>query len=404
MHKHQILGELVQEWGDESRNIMNWWSERMVDELYGGFLGFIYPDGSVKDDADKGIILNTRILWGFSFAARFFKNPAYIMAAERAYHYLKDHFLDTSAGGLYWMLDYQGNLKNGKKQIYAQAFGIYAFSEYYLLTQDSEAKEIASGLFDLIETHSLDLQFGGYMEAFDQNWGELEDLRLGIHDENEPKTMNTHLHILEAYTNLYRIEKTPRVGHALENLLKLFINKFLDQKSAHLHLFFDTDWTLKSNIVSYGHDIEASWLMWEAAEVLGKEKWLAKLKPLVQKMANVSLQEGLASDGPMINEYIPTGGVDTDRIWWVQAEAMVGFMNAFQIGGNSIFLDKLAEIWRYTQKELIDHTDGEWFWGKTEKGDLMPDREKAGPWKAPYHSIRALVECIARAEQINGTS
>lgn len=400
MTENNLLARLVGEWAEEAFSLMNWWSNRMVDPIYGGFRGLIHPDGKVEDKADKGLILNTRILWGFSYAARFFEVPNYIVMAERAYTYLQKYFLDKEKGGLFWMLDYKGEMLSGKKQIYGQAFGIYALSEYFLLTGDPHAKKMALDLFGLIEKYSLDTEYGGYWEAFDQNWGPLDDLRLGTNDANEPKTMNTHLHILEAYTNLYRIESSKEVEKALENLLLLFVDKFWNQKNGHLHLFFDNDWSLKSDGISYGHDIEASWLMWEAAEVLGKEELMNKLKPLLLRMAKVSLEEGLAPEGPVANEFSPKEGRDTDRIWWVQVEAMVGFMNAIQLSGDPIFLKPIENIWAYVRNNLIDQVDGEWYWGKNEEGVLMEGKEKAGPWKAPYHAVRALIECVSRAEKL----
>ena len=274
---------LKEELEAELEQIMLWWKNNMADKAMGGFYGRINGHGRLFPEANKGVILNTRILWAAAATARQTSEQTYANLAHQSYKYLLKNFKDDENGGLFWMLDAEGQLVSSKKQIYAQAFGIYALTEYYLLTQKTAALEEAQAIFNLIEKHSFQKEKNGYLEAFDAEWKLLEDMRLSEWDANEAKTMNTHLHILEAYTNLYRVDKRSLVKEALQNLIECFLDKFIDPKSAHLKLFFDEDWNSKSNEISYGHDIECSWLLCEAAEVLEDNALLKKVEKLLKR-------------------------------------------------------------------------------------------------------------------------
>lgn len=242
-------------------NILPFWINRMTDEVNGGFYGRITGREEVKPEAEKGAILNARILWTFSAAYRLLRRPEYLETATRAKRTLIDRFYDNEFGGVYWSLDYKGNPLDTKKQIYALGFAIYGLSEYARATGDDEALAYAIRLFETIEEHSFDPVKNGYCEALTREWGEIADMRLSAKDENERKTMNTHLHILEPYTNLFRIWKDARLEKQLRNLIGLFTERILNIKTGHLELFFNDDWVSKYRIVSYGHDIEASWLI-----------------------------------------------------------------------------------------------------------------------------------------------
>jgi len=380
----------------EFHQLLNWWITNMVDEENGGFYGRIDGHNQLHPQADKAIILNTRILWTFAAAANFSPNESYKATAKRSYDYLIQYFWDTEAGGVYWMLDYQGKAIQTKKQIYAQAFAIYAFSEYYQLTREEEALEKAIYLFELIEKYSFDKVANGYFEAYSQDWKLLEDLRLSEKDANEAKTMNTHLHILEAYTNLYRVHQSDHLKKQLANLICLFLNKFITPPSPHLHLFFDENWNLKSHEISFGHDIEASWLLVEAAEVLGDLELIKETKSLAVKIAKVTLQKGIAKDGSILNEANPNEIIDDDRHWWPQAEAIIGFLNAYQISNNNTYLDTCFNLWNFTKEHILDQDKGEWHWMVDNKGLPNYQEDKAGPWKAPYHNGRMCLEVLKR--------
>ncbi len=326
----------------------------------------------------------------------FFKDEAYLQIAKRAKDYLLDYFYDKENGGIYWLLDYKGNPVETKKQIYAQGFAIYGLSEYYRATNDNEALDYAVKLFKTIEVHSFDTQNNGYLEAFTQDWQLIEDMRLSEKDANEKKTMNTHLHILEPYTNLYRVWKDDSLKKQLKNLINLFLDKIIDHETNHLNLYFNNNWNSKCDIVSYGHDIEASWLMYEAALVLDEPEILEKVRTIVPLIVKAA-EEGLQLDGGMVYEKNnQTGHLDTERHWWVQAEAVIGFVNHFQYYNDEQSLDNALSCWKYIKDNLIDWVNGEWFWSVYEDGIVNRNDDKAGIWKCPYHNGRMCLEIIER--------
>ena len=281
---------------DELVNILRYWKDNAVDEKYGGFLGKIDHYNRVIEKGSKGAVLNARILWTFSVAYNFTHDKQYLELAERAYQYLVDHFWDKENGGLFWELDYRGNVLNDRKQIYAQGFGIYGFSEFYKASGSADSLKYAIQLYELIERHAFDTTHGGYIEALGGRWEALEDMRLSPKDANEPKSMNTHLHLLEPYTNLYRYWKDETLRKQTTGLVNTFLDKIIDHSSYHFQLFFGEDWSVRSSITSYGHDIEGSWLIYEAAEVLEDHILLEKVKETTLHMVNVTMEEGMDTD------------------------------------------------------------------------------------------------------------
>ena len=387
--KSEVKDELVS-------NILPFWMTKMIDLKYDGFYGRIDGTGYVYDEADKGCVLNARILWTFSSAFRILNNPDYLKMAERAKDYLLGHFLDKEFGGVFWLVDHKGNIKDGKKQIYAQAFAIYGLSEYYRVTKDISCLEKAIGLFRLIEQYSYDVKLGGYFEAFDREWGAMDDLRLSAKDANEKKTMNTHLHVLEAYSNLYRIWKDDLLKKQLQNLIEVFINRIVNSQTFNLNMFFDEEWNDKTDLVSYGHNIESSWLIYEAATVLGDETLKRKVENVCIGIAEAS-KDGIMSDGSMIYEkFFGSGQIDSDRHWWVQAETVVGFLNSYLLSGKEEYLNLSLAAWRFIFDYLIDRQNGEWYWSVN--NSLLPNlkEDKAGFWKCPYHDSRMCLEIIER--------
>lgn len=380
-------------------NILPFWLEKTIDRENGGFYGRIDGHGVLHKEAEKGAILNARILWTFSAAYRVLRKPEYLEAATRAKDYVIAHFYDKEFGGTYWSLDYLGQPKDTKKQFYAIGFMIYGLSEYARATGDKEALDYAIRLFDTIESHSFDRENNGYIEACTREWGEIADMRLSDFDANYPKSQNTHLHIIEPYTNLFRVWKDERLERALRNLINIFTDHILNPETYHLDLFFENDWTRGAgHLESYGHDIECSWLMHEAALVLGDKDVLAKVEPVVQMVAKAS-EKGLNADGSMIHEAnLDTGHVDDDLHWWVQAETVVGFFNIYQYFGDETALDKAERCWQYIKDNLIDRENGEWYWSRHADGTLNTDDDKAGFWKCPYHNGRMCLEIIERTE------
>ncbi len=372
-------------------NILSFWIEKMQDVEHGGFYGQIDGNNVLHPKANKGAILNARILWTFSSAYRILRNPKYLRIAQRAFDYIVTYFIDKTNGGLYWELDYKGNTVNTKKQTYVQGFALYGFSEFYRATGNIYALQLAKEFFYLIEK-CHDNEFGGYLEAYTRDWKPIEDMRLSEKDANEKKTMNTHLHVLEPYTNLCRIWKDEQLEKAQKRLINVFTEKILDEKTKHLNLFFDEQWNVKSSAVSYGHDIEASWLLLEAAEVLGDKELLGKIKTISLDIANASA-EGLDADGSM--SYEKEGNhIDRERHWWVQAEAVVGFMYAYKNSQNILYKEKAARIWEYIQNQIIDQGNGEWHWSRLPDKTVNNKDDKAGFWKCPYHNGRMCMEMI----------
>ncbi|MDR3350236.1 MAG: AGE family epimerase/isomerase [Prevotellaceae bacterium] len=371
-------------------NILSFWLRRMQDNEHGGFYGRIGGDGALYPQANKGAVLHARILWTFAAAYRLLQKPAYRAAAQRAFDYIVDYFIDPACGGVYWELDYRGRPVNAKKQMYAQGFALYGFSEFYRATGNTKALELAKEFFYLIEERR-DRAAGGYLEAFTREWGVIEDMRLSSKDANEKKTMNTHLHILEPYASLCRVWDSPQLRAAQRQLIAVFLDKIMN-KSGHLDLFFDEAWNVKSSGVSYGHDIEASWLLWEAAEVLGEAPLLEQVKTRSLEIADAAA-EGLQPDGSMIYER-EGARIDSDRHWWVQAETVIGFLYAWKNSGNKAYPEKAARAWRYIQNNLIDRSGGEWYWSRKASGSVNRAGDKAGFWKCPYHNSRMCMEIM----------
>lgn len=377
-------------------NILPFWMHTMVDEVNGGFHGRIDGTGNLVPGADKGGILNARILWTFSSSYLHLKHIAYLKTAQRARDAIAATFFDEHFGGTYWKITHDGQPLDTKKQIYSQAFFIYAFSEYYRATGDRSALDNALSLFRLIEEKSFDLHKNGYFEAYNREWQLLEDLRLSAKDANEKKTTNTHLHILEAYTNLYGIWPDALLKKQLANLVEIFIDRIIDPASGHLRLFFDEDWQAKSRLISYGHDIEASWLVYEAARAVQDNGLYSRTKPVCIRLAQAAL-EGYQDDGSLLYETDPViPHTDQERHWWPQAEAVVGLVNLFEMTGMDQYLDQAVRCWDYIRKNLVDREKGEWYWSILPDGKPNYQEDKAGFWKCPYHNSRACLEIMKR--------
>ncbi|MBS7566658.1 AGE family epimerase/isomerase [Mucilaginibacter sp. Bleaf8] len=398
---NQQLQQYRQEVTAELHNILSYWLQYTPDHENGGYYGKIDHENKVDAEAPKGAVLHARVLWAFSAACNHEFNETYLSEARRAYAYIVKHFIDPQHGGVYWTVNYQGQPLDTKKQVYANAFVIYALAEYYIVSGEQEAKEQAINLYRLLVNKSYDTELTGYFEAFTREWQETEDLRLSAKDANEKKTMNTHLHVLEAYTNLYRIWPDAELKQQMVTLLHNFLDYIVDVKSGHLVLFFDERWNRRSDTISYGHDIEAAWLLLEAAEVIEDHELIEKLKSLAVQMANAAI-EGVDTDGGLWYEYEPTQNhLIKEKHWWVQSEAMVGFMNAWQISKDDRYATLSLRNWAFVKIHILDQSGGEWVWGIYADGSLMPGEDKAGLWKCPYHNSRACIEIAKRLNQVN---
>ena len=378
------------------QNILSYWIDHVTDKENGGYYGRIDGEDKVHPQAEKGAVMNARILWAFSAAYRVLRKPTYLEAATRAKEYFVEYFLDKENGGAYWSVDYKGNPLDTKKQTYAIGLAIYGFSEYARATGDKEALEIAKKLYHDIEEHAYDSKNNGYIEALTRDWQPIADMRLSDKDENGSRTMNTHLHIIEPYTNLYRVWKDKSLEKSIRNLLDIFTDKLLNKETHHLDLFFDDAWQGKRNIESYGHDIEASWLLHETALVLGDKVVLQKIEQVIRRIADAA-DEGLRPDGSMVYEHWKdTDKSDLQRQWWVQCENIIGHIDLYQYFGYEDSLEKAVHCWNYVQKHLIDAKNGEWHWAVLDDGTINLSDDKAGFWKCPYHNSRMCLELIER--------
>lgn len=389
------LNQLQSELSAELDSILGYWSKKTIDNQNDGFIGQINSNEEIISDADKGSVLNARILWSFSAAYQNTKNEEHKKIATRAFDFLSNHFYDSEFGGLFWSINADTTPKDTKNQIYALAFAIYGFSEYYVISKDEKALAIAINLYLRIQKHSYDPVNKGYLEAFTRDWQPIEDLRLSDKDANEKKTMNTHLHIVEAYANLFKVWKDKTLQKDIIELLQTIEKHFINAETGHLHLFFDENWVEKPDVISYGHDIEAAWLLLQCAEISEDENLIANYKKHAIQIAEVT-QEGLDSDGGLWYEFDPkTNELTAEKHWWVQAEALIGFYNAYQLTGNEIYLDIVFKNWDFIKNHILDTKNGEWFWGVYKDYSLI-EKDKAGFWKCPYHNSRACLELINR--------
>jgi mannobiose 2-epimerase len=389
---------------DLRENILPFWMNRVVDQERRGFFGSITNELVIDRGAGRGALLTTRILWTFSAAYRRYRDGAYLAMADHAARDLMEHFHDRTEGGFFWSIAANGRVIHDRKQIYGQAFAIYALAEYHrarsligptTVTSASAPLETAIATFRLIEQHAREPRYGGYLEAFDRGWQPVADMRLSAIDLNEPKSQNTHLHLLEAYTHLLHVWQEAGLRQALTQLVGLMLERIVDPHTAHLGLFFAEDWTLRSDRVSYGHDIEAAWLLIDAAAILQDDTLLRRVHALARRIADVTLDEGVDVDGGIFNAGSPHGLVDSNKEWWPQAEAVVGFLAAHRVSGDERHLLAALRAWDFIEQHLIDRRHGEWLRGVTRSGAVLAE-EKVGFWKCPYHNGRTALEATER--------
>lgn len=382
------------------QNLLPFWRGRSLDSENGGFVGEMALDGSVREGAAKGLILNSRILWTFAALYRQLGEARDLQLARRAYTYLLEHFADRDHGGFLWLLDATGRPLEDSKKIYGQAFCIYALSELHLATGEAGPLEEAKSVFDLLELYAHDDAHAGYIETLSRDWSPAGDLRLSAKDMDVAKSMNNHLHVLEAYTHLYRIWPESRLAERLGELIDLFDRHIVSEggNGCHLEHFFDEKWTVCSETYSYGHDIEAAWLLTEAAEVLGDAERRARVRERAEGLARSVLAQALDGDGGLAYEGRDGRVIDPNREWWCQAEAVVGFWQMYSATGDDAFAEAAARIWRFIDSRVVDRVNGEWFWRVFPDGSVDESEPKISEWKGPYHNIRMCLEMLRRLE------
>lgn len=378
--KEHLVNDLIPFW------------QGLKDEENGGFYGYLSYDLKLDKKAVKGCILNSRILWFFSNAYMLLEDPSLLESATHAYQFLKDYCVDNEFGGIFWSLAYDGTPEDTTKHTYNQAFSIYALASYYDASKNPEALEIAWKLYDLVESKCKDEY--GYLEAFTRNFEPEENDKLSENGVIAEKTMNTLLHVFEAYTELYRVTKEEKVAKQIRFMMDIIKDKVFNKEIGRQEVFFDKTWNSLIDLYSYGHDIETAWLVDRGLEVLGDEAYTNMLSPIT-KIITENIYNRAYIDHSLVNES-ENGVVDTTRVWWVQAEAVVGFLNGYQKQGNKKFLDASEDIWNYIKEYFIDKRNGsEWFWSVKE--DHTPNEKPiVEPWKCPYHNGRMCFEVLRR--------
>ena len=376
-------------------NIIPFWKSLRDDE-YGGYYGWMDYDLKLDKKAVKGCILNSRILWFFSNAYTLLKDESLLEEAKHGFAFMKEHCMDKENGGIFWSIKYSGEPEDTTKHTYNQAFAIYALSSYYEASGDEEALNMAKGLFRIIEERCTDDI--GYKEAFDKEFHEIENDKLSENGVIAQKTMNTLLHVFEAYTELYRVAKLPEVKERLEWIMDTFADKVYNPELHRQEVFFDAEMNSIIDLHSYGHDIETAWLIDRGVEVLGEKEYEEKMTPITKDLTAQIFK--IAFNGHSLANECEKGVVNTHRIWWVQAETVVGFLNGWKMNPDKPeYLEAAQNEWEFIKKHVIDKRSGsEWFWEVDENGNPYPGRPIVEPWKCPYHNGRMCFEVIKRSE------
>ncbi len=377
-------------------NILNYWVKKVYDPERRMFTGFIDHYGMADPDAPLGVVLISRIIWTFSRAYTFFPTAIYRKIADEAYRILTGYFMDRQNGGVYWEVLPSGVPANSSKQSYGQAFAIFALAEYALVFGSEQAGNMAFELVNQLESHARDKDHSGYYEAYSENWENRAPDFITPPGRSMVKSMNTHLHILEAYANLYRFIPDNNIREKICRILDLFIRHIINPETHHFNMFFGNDWNVLTKTISFGHDIEGSWLLEEASRIIRDRE--EELKPLLTAMAYATANEATDKKGGLYNEK-GEGRWDRDFHWWPQAEAVVGFFNAFRMTGDSRFLKLSRNVWEFIRKFQIDHVNGEWFWLVSPEYKVKP-MPRVSPWKCPYHNGRMCMEMISRLEKL----
>ncbi|TAH02894.1 MAG: N-acyl-D-glucosamine 2-epimerase [Sphingobacteriales bacterium] len=388
---NKIKIQLSKDINRELQEILCWWMKYTVMPGKKDFFSEVSYQNNQSDKNERGLVLYARLLWTFSTVCQHNYQEAYLETANLAYEKMYSHFWDVDYGGFLWST---GVLAD-KKQAYGHAFALYALTAYYGLTKREDILHQIKELYAIIESKFYDCRYGGYFEAFGKDWSFVEDVRLSEKDDNEVKSMNTHLHLIEAYASLYKINPQDAVREKIIHLLQLFKTHIINNKTFHLQLFFNEQWQSTSKLISYGHDIEAAWLLQQCAETVQSAEWVDYYKYMAIEITNAA-SKGLDKDGGLWYEYNPvTQSLIFEKHSWPQAEALVGFYNAYQITGNLQYLSKAVNSWGFIKNHIKDKQGGEWFWGITSDYSIIKNK-KAGFWKCPYHNSRACLEIIIR--------
>jgi len=388
--------DLVHHATAEAHRILGFWRSQVLT-ADGKFHGRIDQEGKVEENASRGLVLAARLLWTFSKAhlSGLESKASTVSMVDDLYRFLVGTFWDNDYLGFYWMVDVHGAPVQAHKHLYGQAFALYALAEYYALSRKPEVLHWAQLTYEVIEDYGADRDRGGYLESFTQSFELDREARLSTINHGAPKTMNTHLHLLEAYTRLYQVWPNPHLRQRLSQLLNTVRTFIVDPETFHFRCFLDRDWNSLSSEASYGHDIEGSWLMLEAAIALDDAERVKDFEMLALKMVDAVWKEGVDADHGVMNEGIDGRITDGGKDWWPQAEAVVGLVNAYQISGDLQYLERASLVWSFIERYVIDRKHGEWHGRLSRRAEPQPSN-LVDAWKCPYHNTRACLEVIQR--------
>ena len=379
-------------------NILPFWQKHAPATGVFAFQGEVGNDLKPNPQAVRGMLLSARILWTFSAAHRMYPDKGYLAVADAAYKDLEQRFWDVKQGGYFWAANPDGSIYNSTKQSYGQSFALYGLAEYHLASQRPEPLQRAIQLFHLMEKYAHDARYGGYLEVFTADWKRPAGAKMSVVGPEFPKSQNTHLHLMEAFSELYRAWPEPLLRTRLREVTELMITRVPTNDGRHLQLYFDADWSPRSDHLSFGHDIEANWLLCDAADALADPEFTKRVHKAALLLAHATLEEGMDKDGGLWNEAGPKGLTNSGKDWWAQAEAAVGFVNAYQLSNDKAQLEAALRVWDFTEKRIIDRKGGEWSIRVEPDGGTNATEPKISMWKCPYHNARACMELVRRAQ------
>lgn len=398
--------------------VIDFWYPRSIDDEHGGFILSYDDEGAFAGNDAKMIVTQARMTWFFARLTRTdVVDGDYTDAADHGFAFLRDAMWDDDHGGFYWEVDRRGTVRKPRKHLYGQAFGLYALAEYYRVTGNEQALDLAGDLFEVIDDVAKDHQNGGYHEYFEPDWEQVTEgttYLATIEPDWSPKEsgesvldptlklMNTHLHLLEAFTTYYRVTGDETVRERLHELLTILTNTVVRKDRPACTDKYDPDWTPKLDdadfrVVSYGHDVENVWLTMEASEALDVPTRL--FADLYDGLFDYSLEYGYDDQNGGFYFFGPLGEHATNRIkaWWVQAEAMTSALRMYEATGEDVYRNVFEETYDFIEQYHVDETHGEWHSGVDET--LEPVGRKGAEYKGAYHDGRALIECIETLER-----
>ena len=375
MNKQEFYNHLT---GD----LIPFWNN-LYDSEYGGFYGSADSDNNINKTSPKSAVLQTRILWFYSSCYKALKDKNLFEYASRQFDFIIKYMIDENDGGIFWDVEYDGKVKDRQKHTYALAFALYSISAYYSVSKNKSAFDAAQRLFNLIERDYKDEY--GYTEVFS----------LDKSVKGSARTMNTLLHIIEAYTEYHAAVNTAESRKALEYSLDLVRTKAYNDDLCRIECNFDEFMNPVGDVLSYGHDIEASWIVYRACEILGNDEILSDLSPKLDKLTQNVISKGFVDNGRNGIYYECKNNIDnTYRSWWVMSEAIVALVHRYNLYKDKQSIYLAENVWDYVKKYFIS-PHGEWHTQVDEKGEAIKSRSGlCGAWKCPYHNGRMCLELM----------